>query len=447
MPAILLAAVLTVPLTSAPAAAGAVAPAAETAAETPIQFTAFTVTPQLIDLDDRDVTVSGRIAKTADPAAGVAGLPVSLGGPDGSLGTGVRTDASGAFTVRATLSRGGTISAMAMAAGYGQAYARVVVRAQAWPTRVSVDRRVSARAERGAAVTLTGRVEVEKGGVWRPMPQARVRASHYVNGASGDIDHAYGARTGADGRFRVNATVYRTGSWVVFANPFHQDFYQWTGADAGEQAVRQPTKIERFDAAEPAPLGGYGLTRFRVLRQAERWEAAPSGTPVAVYFRARGSKSWRRVNGGYVGANGYAEVPMRVPGDGDWQARVPGSAEFSASASGVDYVDARFATFIQGFNATPEPVRKGRKITLRGGLAYREPGNVLLPPLARRTVKFYFRAAKTGKWTYAGSDVTDGNGFFGLKATAKRDGVWRAYFAGDKTFLRSFGKDDYIDVR
>ncbi|KAB2348524.1 hypothetical protein [Actinomadura rudentiformis] len=107
----------------------------------------------------------------------------------------------------------------------------------------------------------------------------------------------------------------------------------------------------------------------------------------------------------------------------------------------------RHATFIKGFDATPEPVRRGRKITLRGWLAYQKPGDPLLSPVAKRTVKIYFRAAKTGKWTYAGSDVTDKKGFFSLKATAKRDGYWRASFAGDRRFLRSFGRDDHVDVR
>jgi hypothetical protein len=101
------------------------------------------------------------------------------------------------------------------------------------------------------------------------------------------------------------------------------------------------------------------------------------------------------------------------------------------TGTGTTYTDAAF-TYVQikrpssvTLNASPEPVRKGARITAKGLLKVN--GKVF----ARAGVKIYFKATGATTWTYRGTATTDSKGVYSKKFTATRSGVWKAVYEGD----------------
>jgi hypothetical protein len=92
------------------------------------------------------------------------------------------------------------------------------------------------------------------------------------------------------------------------------------------------------------------------------------------------------------------------------------------------------------FNASPEPVRKGHKITSAGTLKI--DGKVL----SGASVKIYFKA--TGARTYAlkGTAKTSRKGAYSKKFTATKSGTWKAVYAGSST-RNAASKADAVKVK
>ncbi|MEU4621188.1 hypothetical protein AB0G04_14575 [Actinoplanes sp. NPDC023801] len=76
-------------------------------------------------------------------------------------------------------------------------------------------------------------------------------------------------------------------------------------------------------------------------------------------------------------------------------------------------------------NASPEPVRKGQKITAKGVL------KVNGKTYAKATVKVWFKATGATTWTYRGAATTNSKGYYSKRFTATRSGVWKAVYEGD----------------
>jgi hypothetical protein len=79
------------------------------------------------------------------------------------------------------------------------------------------------------------------------------------------------------------------------------------------------------------------------------------------------------------------------------------------------------------FNASPEPVKKGKKITAAGTLKI--DGKVL----SQAAVKIYFKAAGAKTYTLKGTATTSSKGAFSKKFTATKTGTWKAVYAGSST--------------
>ncbi|GGO23503.1 hypothetical protein GCM10010116_47380 [Microbispora rosea subsp. aerata] len=130
------------------------------------------------------------------------------------------------------------------------------------------------------------------------------------------------------------------------------------------------------------------------------------------------------------------------------------------------------ATRIAGFDATPEPVRKGRTLTLKGTLQVaqcwgdwyygwndysgRRGGDRFCLDnrnfwhdwhwLGSQDVKVYFQPAGSRKWHYVGTTETNGHGHFATKVRAWRSGTWAVRFDGNRR-LKGSQATDYVKVR
>ncbi|WP_405147940.1 hypothetical protein OG589_09380 [Sphaerisporangium sp. NBC_01403] len=125
------------------------------------------------------------------------------------------------------------------------------------------------------------------------------------------------------------------------------------------------------------------------------------------------------------------------------------------------------ATRIAGFDASPEPVKKGRKLSLSGKLetarcygdwwwdgdAYVVGGNRCHDDsrwhswrqLGWQKIKVYFHRAHGGKWEYVDTIETNPDGTFYTKIPAYWSGTWKVVFEGSRGLYGS-SATDYVKV-
>ncbi|MCK9793065.1 hypothetical protein M1843_04805 [Isoptericola sp. 4D.3] len=96
-------------------------------------------------------------------------------------------------------------------------------------------------------------------------------------------------------------------------------------------------------------------------------------------------------------------------------------------------------------NASPEPVRKGTYVTVKGTLRYWNPdfnyGDGAIRPLSSRTVKIYFDPAGTKGAVYKGSAKTSSKGVYSKKLKQSTSGTWIVKYAGSSTLVAKEAKD------
>ncbi|WP_203987367.1 hypothetical protein [Sphaerisporangium rufum] len=102
-------------------------------------------------------------------------------------------------------------------------------------------------------------------------------------------------------------------------------------------------------------------------------------------------------------------------------------------------------TDIRGFNASPEPVRRGGTLTLDGRLVIDGSGGWHAYP--RQKVHIAFRARGAAGYERVARAYTDGRGHFTARVTAKAAGWWRAEYDGSSRAHKAVSDSDQVDVR
>jgi hypothetical protein len=97
-------------------------------------------------------------------------------------------------------------------------------------------------------------------------------------------------------------------------------------------------------------------------------------------------------------------------------------------------------------NAAPEPVRKGRTITVTGKVTYRN-ADWATKPVRNQYVTVQRKAKGSSTWTYVGKDRTDSNGTYVVRTTARSDASYRAVYPGTSKVAKVVTSADYVDVR
>ncbi|MET7313421.1 calcium-binding protein [Streptomyces sp. NPDC005571] len=98
-------------------------------------------------------------------------------------------------------------------------------------------------------------------------------------------------------------------------------------------------------------------------------------------------------------------------------------------------------------NASPEPVAKGKTITVSGKLTRASWDDRKYHGYTNQPVKLQFR--KAGTSTYSTVKTVHTNSYGNLKATvtASTDGYWRYYFPGTSTTAVAKSTSDFVDVK
>ncbi|MEV3853923.1 hypothetical protein AB0J38_06300 [Streptomyces sp. NPDC050095] len=140
----------------------------------------------------------------------------------------------------------------------------------------------------------------------------------------------------------------------------------------------------------------------------------------------------------------------RNPLAGPWKV-----AAWAESANGTGHTDLHAAKSVSVQHATtmtadaaPEPVTKGKTLTVTGKLSYADwelHGGYL--GYTGKQVKLQFRKKGTSTYTTVKTVTTDGSGNAKATATASVDGYWRFTFTGLPNTAPAWATGDYVDVR
>ncbi|MEV0596319.1 hypothetical protein [Nonomuraea cavernae] len=201
------------------------------------------------------------------------------------------------------------------------------------------------------------------------------------------------------------------------------------------------TKIVDFDANPDLVDRG---DRIRVSAQLLADGKGYGGKSVTITFRAKGTDAYRHVTKATTAANGWFSAHVKAEDTGWWRAEFGGDAFARSSVSDTDRVDVKRRdrdSRIVGFDAHPDPVDKGDKLTFTGAL--QAEGWRSLPG---QRVNIVFKAHGTDRWQWVTSDVTGRDGRFWASTTAETSGWWRAEYAGTKGINGSASGTDWVRV-
>ncbi|MER5395733.1 hypothetical protein [Streptomyces sp. NPDC002599] len=98
-------------------------------------------------------------------------------------------------------------------------------------------------------------------------------------------------------------------------------------------------------------------------------------------------------------------------------------------------------------NAAPEPVKKGKTVTVTGALTRANWDSNKYQGYTGQSVKLQFRKAGSTTYTTLKTVKTDGSGNLKTTTTATADGYFRYSFAGTTTTPAVSAAGDYIDVQ
>lgn len=98
-------------------------------------------------------------------------------------------------------------------------------------------------------------------------------------------------------------------------------------------------------------------------------------------------------------------------------------------------------------NASPEPVTKGKTITVTGSLTRADWVKHTYTGYAGQSVKLQFRKAGSSAYTTVKTVNSSSTGALKTTATASADGYWRYTFGGTSTTGTATAAGDFVDVR
>ncbi|MEV6993245.1 hypothetical protein AB0N87_29285 [Streptomyces sp. NPDC093228] len=98
-------------------------------------------------------------------------------------------------------------------------------------------------------------------------------------------------------------------------------------------------------------------------------------------------------------------------------------------------------------NAAPEPVKKGRTLTITGSLTRANWESHKYAGYTGQKVKLQFRKKGSSTYTTLKTLTTDGHGNLRTTYKATTDGYWRYSFAGTSTTPAISAAGDYVDVK
>ncbi|RMI41912.1 hypothetical protein EBO15_21620 [Actinomadura harenae] len=397
--------------------------------------------PTWTDVNHPDATITGRVV---DPAGQpLSGVTVGSGAPR----TTTAEDGTFSLNVKATQDHVGVV---ALEHGdYAEASAQLAVERRPVNTRMIITAS-TAKAHAGDTIKLSGQLDVADLAGWRPFPGRTVSLFFWDGAVPGKEIPAGSAVTDANGRYSVNATVPGNGTWIARFNPALIDPDYWDSSARTD--IRADFATQILAVGKPASPAAY-RSSVTMTGQVVRRNAPSAQVPVRngfvhLQFSADG-KNWVNKGDASTDANGRFRVSGLASADGHWRARFEGNTPSHGSwddpsTTASFYVDTKYKTAITSFDASPEPVKKGRTLTVKGKIT---KFTGAWQPAAGAALTIYFKPKGSTKWKAMGTTKSDRNGRFTKAFKASADGTWAAAYAGSSTYLGIWSAGDYVDVR
>ncbi|SDG05860.1 hypothetical protein SAMN05421505_101256 [Sinosporangium album] len=187
------------------------------------------------------------------------------------------------------------------------------------------------------------------------------------------------------------------------------------------------------------------------------WKGYGRGQKVNLTFREKGTDAYRYVTSTVTGTDGWFKARARTWSTGWWRAEFDGNSEAHKAVSDTDRIDVsrapepepepeeRVDSRLIRFNASPEPVRKGRNIKLTAKLQIDDDWGW---DGYRARVKVEFKPAGSSRYRYVKTtNLSNGDGDVRTYVRAYTSGRWRVRFAGDSDAYGSTSKSDYVRVK
>ncbi|MCL6738083.1 hypothetical protein [Streptomyces neyagawaensis] len=405
-------------------------------------FQDFAVTPTTPTIEDKTVTVSGDLV-VRDPITRLTeplpGASVSLW-IERQIETPATTDDKGHFSFSHELTEGGGAYATYRGdLGYASTF-WVDITPTAAPTRITLDKS-SFHLTAGDKITVSGTLQYQSGSEWKPLSGIPLEMDYKNSSTSHPIE----ATTGADGRFSFAASPYQKTVYEVAFRPYpYNAWIQRTATVDVDVAVTATTKFRGFTASldKYAELSVSGTLGIVGEDHSER-------VSVAIQYSPNGRTGWTTEK--TVKTDFDSQFHTTLPGytDGYWRLKYAGSTTYDVvgTTSGALRKN-RALTRIRNADASPEPVRKGRTITVKGVLQERQAGSSTWKAYGSRKVQILFRPTGKKTWYLMTTVTSKSNGSFSKGFTARQDGTWVPVFLyPDRGHFVGSGKEDYVDVR
>lgn len=169
--------------------------------------------------------------------------------------------------------------------------------------------------------------------------------------------------------------------------------------------------------------------------------------PVRLQLRKAGATAYTTVKTVTSASGGRLTTTVAAGASGTWRWSFGGNSAAAASVSAGDSVRLHKVSKLT-VNASPEPVRKGGKLTVTGRLtrattdaATRFVGHGSQP------VKLQFRKYGGSAYTTVKTVRTDAGGYLKTAATASGKGYWRWSYAGSSAVASISASADYVTVK
>ncbi|WP_030170356.1 hypothetical protein [Spirillospora albida] len=397
----------------------------------------FESSPSVIDIDNSAMTLGGRVLRQKHrdaPLEPLSGVTVN-----GSGGVRTQTGTDGSFRL--------TSSGFTSAQAYVPMQEPLCPTSRWAPAPTVIKKPMTATAElvapkpvvTGTQVRIKG--HVSRQGLAGPVRVGDVYFQVVRNHGTATAHQVAADRTTADGAIDIAFAADASGPLTVVVAD--TEWLQGTTAAAGSLEVRHTAKITGFQAGpEPLPYGDPVLASG-TLKDGD--DEPIAGVPVVLEYSADGKTGWRTMFTATTSGTGqFSMSPRGITRDGYWRTRFAGNATHFPAISWSDYVDVRYRTEIFAFNASPEPAKKGKTITVRGLLHRFIPKESWAPGAA---VHIYFKPSGSTTWKQMAVTKTASDGYFKKTFTASKDGTWMAIYKGGATYIKSNAPTDYVDVR
>ncbi|MFD8222836.1 calcium-binding protein [Streptomyces massasporeus] len=133
---------------------------------------------------------------------------------------------------------------------------------------------------------------------------------------------------------------------------------------------------------------------------------------------------------------------------GTWKVQAQVSANDGSYTDRWAYTTTRLQRHSQlTVNAGPEPIAKGRTLTITGKLSRANWDTLDYRGYTNQPVKLQFRKAGTTTYTTVKTVYTSSTGTLTTTAPASEDGYWRWNFAGTSTTPAVSATGDFVDVQ